>query len=305
LKSLWLSVGMLLAGLLPAGFLWAASTASCPDPPPVDRDLYAVLQKAQNCLDAGRHRVALATLSAYAAAHPKIKHYHLSFLMGTASYQTQQFAGAETCFTAAAALRPCAVEAWESVAAARMARTNHAGAAAALAVAFRLSPPDGKGWRQLGDLYRLAGVPREAARAYLKAFGNDAGAAELDLLSDTWLQAHELDKALVAVRLAAGKVPTAKRWARVGDICLNQKKFQESLTAYRNAAAMDDPDGRMSLMAGVAALKLERLSVATDCFSSAIQNAAPKSAVARKASAYLTVLSASQKNASFSERGMN
>ena len=296
---------MLLSGSLWAGSPMAASKATCPDPPPVARGLYDVFQKARKSLDAGRSRAALTVLSAYAAAHPGTKHYHLSFLMGTAHYRLNQPARAETCFLAAAGLRPCAGEVWQSIGVVRCARGDYAGAAAALSVAYRLERPAGDGWRKLGDLYRLAGVPIKAVQAYRNAFGNNPDPEALDLLSDAWLEAHDLEKALDTVRLAVNKAPTARRWARIGDICFRQGEHQESLTAYRKAAALDDGDGRMSLMAGVAALKMARLSDAETCFTQALGRAAARSETARDASEYLAAVQASKKNAPFNERGMN
>ena len=296
---------MLLAGVLCPGFLGAASKPPCPAPPPVDRGLYDVLQKARRSLDAGRSRAALKILSAYAAAHPKKKHCHLSFLMGTAHYRLNQPTRAETCFMAAAALRPCAGEVWQNIGAVRCAQGDYAGAAAALSVAYRLESPAVDGWRELGDLYRLAGVPIKAVQAYRNAFGNDPAPEALDLLSDAWLEAHDLEKALANVRTAVNKAPTARRWARIGDICLRRGEHQASLAAYRKAAVLDDGDGRMSLMAGVAALKLARISDAETCFKHALSKASPQSDTARNASECLAALQATKKNAPFNERGMN
>ena len=198
MKAVRLMFIMFLA-MLPAGALWpgfsrAASKPPCPDPPPVDRSLYDVLQKARRSLDAVQNRAALKILSAYAVAHPKTKQYHLSFLMGTAHYRLNQPDRAEVCFMAAAGLRPCAGEVWQSVGAVRSMQGDYAGAAAALSVAYRLESPAVDGWRKLGDLYRLAGVPLKAVQAYRNAFGNDPAPEALDLLSDAWLEAHDLEK---------------------------------------------------------------------------------------------------------------
>ncbi|WP_373497927.1 tetratricopeptide repeat protein [Desulfococcus sp.] len=295
----------LILVLCMAGPLWAGSRPACPDPPAVDRELYGVLEKARKSLAGGRNRAALELLSAYAAAHPRIRHYHLSFLMGTAHFRLKQPAQAEACFTSAAAILPCRAEAWENIGAVRSAGGNYAGAAAALSVAYRLSPPDRRGWRNLGDLYRLAGVPIQAVQAYRKAFGDDPVPGDLDRLADTWLAARNLEQALESARLAAAKAPTAKRWARVGDICFHLGDLQASIAAYRKGAALDDGDGRMSLKEGMAALKLKRLTDAEACFARTLCNASPESATARDAAKCIEVLQAAKKDAPSSERGMN
>jgi len=304
MKRFWMIL-MLMGACCTAGPLWAGPLPACPEPPAVDGELFSVLEKARKSMAAGRNRAALEMLSAYAARHPDRQHYHLSFCMGTACYRLRQTARAEDCFTSAAALLPCRPEAWENIGAVRAARGNHAGAAAALSVAYRLSPPDRKGWRNLGDLYRLAGVPRAAARAYLKAFGKDPDPKALDLISDTWLAARNLEQALEAARLAADRAPTVKRWARVGDICFHLGDLQESIAAYRKGAALDDGDGRMSLMEGMVALKLKRLTDAEACFARAMDKAAPKSKTARNAARWMQALQASRKNAASNASGVN
>lgn len=288
-----------------AGPLWGGPRPACPDPPAVDRELYGVLEKARKSLSGDRNRAALEILSAYAARHPGRKHYHLSFCMGTVHYRLRQMARAEASFTAAAALLPCRREVWENIGAVRAARSNPAGAAAALSVAYRLSPPDREEWRKLGDLYRLAGVPAKAAQAYRRAFGKDPGPGELDLISDTWLAARNLEQALESARLAAAKAPTGKRWARVGDICFHLGDIQASIAAYRKGAALDDGDGRMSLMEGMAALKLKRLADAEACFARALCKASPESPTARDAAKWIELIEAAQKGGGFAEREIN
>jgi tetratricopeptide (TPR) repeat protein len=264
-----------------------------------------VLAAARTSLDAGRAGKALEALSAYAAAHPRQRHYLLHFLMGTALFRLNQPARAEKAFMAAADLIPCRSEVWESIAAVNSGQGNYGAAAAALSVAFRLAPPTREAWRKLGDLYRLAGVPAEAARVYRNALGSDPTPAALDRLADACLAAHDLAAALAAIRRAAEKAPTAGRWARIGQICFLLDQHEPSLDAYRAAAALDDRDGRMSLLAGVAAMKLARPADAEHLFRRALEAAVPESATAESAARGLAALHADNKKAPFQERGVN
>jgi tetratricopeptide (TPR) repeat protein len=300
MKPCYIFVGLLMAGCFWAGALRAESLSPCPAPPPADPALFKVLKAAKTSLDAGRAQKALALLSACAEAHPRQRHDLLSFLTGTAHYRLRHPARAEKAFMAAADLMPCRSEVWQSIAAVSCEQGNYGAAAAALSVAFRLAPPTRDEWRKLGDLYRLAGVPAEAARVYRRALGKDPEPAALDRLAGACLAAHDPEAALAAVRRAAEKAPTAKRWARIGQICFLLDQHEASLDAYRAAATLDDRDGRMSLMAGVAAMKLARPTDAEYFFSRALQSAAPKSDTAESAARGLAALQPAQKKSPFS-----
>ena len=144
-------------------------------------------------------------------------------------------------------------------------------------------------------------MPAKAAQAYRKAFGKAPGPGELDLISETWLAARNLEQALESARLAAAKAPTVKRWARVGDICFHLGDIQASIAAYRKGAALDDGDGRMSLREGMAALKLKRLADAEACFARALCKASPESPTARDAARCIEFIEAAQKGGGFAE----
>lgn len=168
---------------------------------------------------------------------------------------------------------------------------DYAGAAAALAVAYRLEPPKEAGWRQLADLYRAAGAPLAAIPYYLKAWkGEPKEIKQLDRLAELYMQGHDLEQAAAWSLKAAQTQPTTRRWARTGRIYLEQKAYSQAHDAYRNAAKLEDKrqgqkdqGGRYWLLAGYAAWQNEQLSLAEAAFSNALHSAVKNSSTAKEA----------------------
>lgn len=163
-------------------------------------------------------------------------------------------------------------------------------AAAALEVAFRLGSPKSADWKQLGNLYRLAGVPQKAAYAYAKAFGKRPTPAHLDLLAQTYGDAHQMKDALDAATRAAKLAPTAKRLSRLGLMHMEQQDCQKGMAAFQKAAQLEDPDGVNSLRMGYAAWKLDQLASAKTAFQSVLQKTDSGSRNAVKASKALKTI---------------
>jgi predicted Zn-dependent protease len=178
---------------------------------------------------------------------------------------------------------PQSEEIWRLAAWTAIEQKNYGKAAAALEVAFRLRPPKPGDWKRLGNLYRLAGVPRKAAEAYIKAFGKTPTADDLDLLACTYQEAHQMDKALAAANRAAKLKPSAKRFSRLGQMYMAQDDCEKGMEAFQKAAQLDDSGGANSLKVGYAAWKLDRLACAKTAFQSALKNADSKSDAASKA----------------------
>ncbi len=179
---------------------------------------------------------------------------------------------------------------WRLAAWIYMEQKDYPRAAAALHVAYRLNPPNPGEWKRLGDLYRLSGVPMKAVDAYEKAFGPSPGARDLDLLAETYIAANRMEKALAAAERAVRLKPTAKRWARLGDLCLKCRECRKAKSAFQQAARIDDRGGLMSLKEGYAAWQMQEMSCAKNAFQKALQHAEPKSDTALKASHALAAI---------------
>lgn len=169
-------------------------------------------------------------------------------------------------------------------------RKDYPKAAAALEVAYRLKPADPEDWKRLGDLYRLSGVPLKGTEAYGRAFGPEPGVEALDLLAETYMEGHALEKALDAAVRAARQEPTVKRWARLGDMYLRCRDYTKSMRAFQKAAQLDDAGGCMSLRAGYAAWKVENLAVAKKAFLTALKRADSRDRTAQHASRALAAI---------------
>ncbi len=163
-------------------------------------------------------------------------------------------------------------------------------AAADLEVAFRLDPPKHGGWKRLGNLYRLAGVPRKAAEAYIRAFGETPTARDLDLLASTHTEAHQMEYAIAAATQAAKLAPTAKRFSRLGRMYIKQRDFAKGMAAFQKAAQLDDQGGINSLRLGYAAWELDQLASAKTAFQSVLRKADSGSQTASRASRALKTI---------------
>jgi tetratricopeptide (TPR) repeat protein len=179
---------------------------------------------------------------------------------------------------------------WRLAAWTAIEQKDYGKAAAALEVAFRLDPPKHGGWKRLGNLYRLAGVPRKAAQAYVRAFGETPTARDLDLLAQTHEEAHQMEDALAAAIQAANFEPTAKRFSRLGRMYIKQRNFAKGMAAFQKAAQLDDPGGINSLRLGYAAWKLDQLTSAKTAFQSVLQKADSGSQTASRASRALKTI---------------
>ena len=179
---------------------------------------------------------------------------------------------------------------WRLAAWTAIEQKDYGKAAAALEIAFRLEPPASGDWKQLGNLYRLAGVPRKAAEAYVRAFGKTPTPGNLDLLAQTYRDAHQMEDAIAAATHAAKLAPTAKRLSRLGQMHMEQQDCLKGMAAFRKAAQLDDPEGINSLRVGYAAWKLDQLTFAKTAFQSVLQKADSGSRNAVKASKALKII---------------
>lgn len=179
---------------------------------------------------------------------------------------------------------------WRLAAWTAIEQKDYGKAAAALEIAFRLDPPASGDWKRLGNLYRLAGVPRKGAEAYVRAFGKAPTPDNLDLLAQTYGDAHQMEDAITAATHAAKLAPTAKRLSRLGQMHMEQQDCLKGMAAFREAAQLDDPEGINSLRVGYAAWKLDQLTFAKTAFQSVLQKADSGSRNARKASKALKII---------------
>ena len=174
---------------------------------------------------------------------------------------------------------------WRLLASIKLELNDYAGAAAALEVAYRLKPPENAAsWRQLGDIHRAAGAPKQAAKRYLIAFGAKPTPKDRDMLARVYLEGHFFNQALEQAVAAAKAKPTAKRWTLVGRINMMRKHYGQAYNAFSKAASIEDKDGKNSLLAGYAAWQMEKAVKAEEAFNRAAKRAEKDSRTAAEAS---------------------
>ena len=161
-------------------------------------------------------------------------------------------------------------------------QADYARAAAAMAVAVRLEPPDADQMKELADLYHMAGVPTKAAAAMRKTWKETPTAEDWDRLVNIYLTAHRNEMALASAKSALKVEETAERWATVGAIAFRLRRFEESYDAYRHGAQLT-PDADIRLKAGYAALKMDNLDEAARLFREAMKGARKNSRTAHEA----------------------
>jgi tetratricopeptide (TPR) repeat protein len=196
--------------------------------------------------------------------------------------ELEQMREAETALKRLIDLYPEDLAAWRLAVWVGLQQSDYAKAAAAMAVAVRLGPPDPDLLRELADLYHMAGAPMKAAEALQKAWKGHPTARDWDRLVNTYLSGHRYEPALACARSAAGAQATAERWETVGAIAFRLRRFEESYDAYNRSADMS-PDADLRLKAAYAAVKMDRLDEAARLSTEAMRRAGKNSRTAYKA----------------------
>jgi tetratricopeptide (TPR) repeat protein len=230
-----------------------------------------VLRLAAFWLSMDRPEAALRVLDAGASAG-KSSDSH-DFPRAEASAALERWEEAEAALARMRKRRPSDPAVWRVSARIGIRRERFGEAAADLAVAFRLSPPEPAEWRRLGDLYARAGVFRQAAETYRRAFGDSPTPEELDRLSATLERAGDPEAARKAAEAAAESAPTRERWNRVGNLSMGLRDFAGAREAFARAAELDDPDGAMSYRAGYAAWREGNFAAAKEALQRAMARA--------------------------------
>lgn len=158
---------------------------------------------------------------------------------------------------------------WKLLAHVYMQVPDYTKAAAAFKIYLEMVEPSREEVIQLGDLYRLAGVPLKAARQYEKVFQWPVAAGDYEKTAAAYLSAHRPDKAVQVLNQAIDRKPSARLWHLLGSIQYNQGKYQEAREAFGHSFETTPGDGSAVLLIGYCALKLNQLDEAAAAFESA------------------------------------
>ncbi len=242
-------------------------------------------QAAAMFLTAGDARSALPLLERL-AARPKPRASWLKALVQTCLL-LKQTRRAAAVLERLLRLQPGEAVLWRLAASVALEQRRYAAAAADLEIAYALEPPSPQGWRRLGDIYRAAGVPAQAAVCYRRACGGKPTPRDLDRLALVLARAHRLDEAIQAARQAAETKPTARRWDRLGRLYLLARRYPQARDAFRRAAKLDPARGRHSLMAAYADMQLGDYPAAQKDLTRALRAAEKDTPTAREAARLL------------------
>jgi tetratricopeptide (TPR) repeat protein len=223
------------------------------------------------------------------AEHPKPKTTWLKALVQTYLI-LKQAPKAEPFLKRLLAVQPDDATLWRLLAVVAQEQNDPASAAAALGISYGLEPPKADGWRRLAELHVASNAPAKAAIYYERAFGPKPSPKDLDLLARIYIQARNDKDALKTAMAAVKASPTAKRWARVGEIHLQARRYAPAMDAFEKASKLKGGNGRYAFLAGQCAMQLERYEEALRSLRQAVTLAKKGSSTAKNASRSLQEL---------------
>ncbi|BBO85461.1 hypothetical protein DSCO28_60270 [Desulfosarcina ovata subsp. sediminis] len=142
-------------------------------------------------------------------------------------------------------------------------------AAAAMEIKASLAEASHKEIEQLGDLYRMAGVPFKAARQYEKLLTQTARPKDVEKVASAYLAARRVDTAIDVLERGINRHASPRLWWLLAGAHYEREDFDKALGAFEQCVHNDFRHGKAYLMVGYCALRLDRLAVAQTAFTQA------------------------------------
>ncbi len=142
-------------------------------------------------------------------------------------------------------------------------------AAAAMEIKASLAEPSRKETEQLGDLYRMAGVPLKAARQYEKLLGDEIRPKDVEKTASAYLAARCVDIAIDVLKRGVDRHPMPRLWWMLAGAFYEREDFDKALKAFEQCTHGNLRHGESHLMMGYCALRLDRLPIAEEAFTQA------------------------------------
>ena len=133
--------------------------------------------------------------------------------------------------------------------------------------------------RNLASLYLIQGVPYKAAKVLDKAMGSgllEKNQKNLELLSQSWLQAREDQRAIASLAEAAKMSGKGDLWIRLGQAHANLEQWNKAILALKRGldiGHLKRPDSALILL-GMSYYNLGQLDKAKQSFARAAQRSA-------------------------------
>ena len=224
-------------------------------------------------LEGQKPKNALPYLEAL-AAQPQPKPAWLKALIRTRLALKQWKAAAKTSRRLLAML-PGDAAIWRLAAGVELRRKRYRRAAADLEVAFRLKPPDKDDCRQMAEVCRAAGLPKQAAAWHRKAMAQSPRPEQWEKLARIYRQAGLLDRALDAAQKALAQ-PTADRHLLLAQLHLQKRQYGKAAQAYAQAGRLGKKASYF-MQAAQCAWQNDNLERAQKLLQKALAKAKPKS----------------------------
>ena len=142
-------------------------------------------------------------------------------------------------------------------------------AAAAMEILTALKPASRAEIGQLGDLYRLAGVPLKAARQYARLLGEAPQAQDVEKTAAAYLAANREDLAIDVLKRGLAHRPAVTLWWLLAGVYYQGGRFADAFDAFAQCTGDEAHRPEAHLMMGYCALQLDRLADAEAAFTRA------------------------------------
>lgn len=156
-------------------------------------------------------------------------------------YEQKQYSKAAVILDKLVKIRPDKTKYWKQLSSVYLAMDKESKALAVLEVAYKNDAlKEEKDLLQLVRLSLFEGVPFKAGKYLDKAISEgkvEKTAKHFELLAESWVQAQEIDLALVALKKAAPLSKNGKLYVRQGQLFLEKEKWKDSISSLKKGIA--------------------------------------------------------------------
>lgn len=163
-------------------------------------------------------------------------------------------------------------EIWQLLAQLHIHQKQHRQAAAALEIAYRITPPDKTGWEDLADLYRYLNAPLKAVACYKKAYGPKMTQKQYERLAELYARAFRYGDAVAMIQKTIELQSSADGYLTKGQYLYRTMKMDDAARAFEKCLELDPKNGKANLMLGFCSLDLKDWLQAKRSFSRAAEH---------------------------------
>ena len=158
---------------------------------------------------------------------------------------------------------------WQLLANVRVERKHYKRAAAALEIAYRITPPNETQRRNLSQLYLYIDAPLLSAHALEDSFTGTPSPKVCDQLARAYLSAGRTRQALGMLKLAIRQDNTAERWLTKGKILYSKRRYPEAAAALKQSVKLKEKTGLAHFLMGMSLWETQHWEKARISFAQA------------------------------------